>query len=251
MRHAYWAVVLTAVCGLAFAESNVDAGAAHGWAENAGWFDAYGNGTDGVRVSGRILSGFAWFENVGWLNFGDGSPLTPPSYSNGSADDFGVNHDGAGRLSGYAWGENIGWVLFDSSGAGGSQVTVTPGGAISGYAWSENLGWINVATDYGVLLADTDEDGIADAFETGTEVYVSPYDTGSDPNEADSDDDGLSDGEEIMLHGTDPLDADSDDDTYLDGEEIDAGSDPTDPDSVPADVPVLSVPSFVETSLKK
>ena len=49
-----------------------------------------------------------------------------------------------------------------------------------------------------------------DSVETNTGVYVSPTDTGTDPN-----------------------DADSDDDTYSDGAEVDAGTDPNDPLSYP------------------
>ena len=40
---------------------------------------------------------------------------------------------------------------------------------------------------------------------------------GTDPNDADSDDDGLGDGVEVMALDTDPLDADSDDDNLTDG----------------------------------
>lgn len=52
------------------------------------------------------------------------------------------------------------------------------------------------------------------------------------PNDGDSDDDGLSDGEEVITHNTDPLDADSDDDGLSDNEEINNHStDPLDADS--------------------
>lgn len=44
----------------------------------------------------------------------------------------------------------------------------------------------------------------------------------------DTDNDGLTDGEEAIL-GTDPNDSDSDDDTILDGDEVTNGSDPLDP----------------------
>ena len=37
---------------------------------------------------------------------------------------------------------------------------------------------------------------------------------GTDPNDSDSDDDGLSDGDEQGVHFTDPLDTDSDDDGF-------------------------------------
>jgi hypothetical protein len=74
---------------------------------------------------------------------------------------------------------------------------------------------------------DSDADGLPDAFETGTGTYFSPDDTGSYPNKKDSDDDGLSDGDEVNLYGTDPNDVDSDDDGYYDGAEVAAGSNPT------------------------
>lgn len=64
---------------------------------------------------------------------------------------------------------------------------------------------------------DDDGDGLADAVETLTGVFVSPTDT-----------------------GTDPLDPDTDRDGYLDGEEVAAGSDPNTAVSLPPrSVPLL------------
>ena len=76
------------------------------------------------------------------------------------------------------------------------------------------------------ISADSDGDGLPDAFETGTGTYFSPDDTGTDPHNPDSDGDGLSDGDEVNIHGTSPTDWDSDDDGYFDKAEVDAGSDP-------------------------
>ena len=50
-------------------------------------------------------------------------------------------------------------------------------------------------------------------------------------NDADFDGDGLSDADEIFVHGTDPRDADTDCDGLSDGAEIRGGGDPSDPDS--------------------
>ncbi|MEM7248232.1 MAG: DUF11 domain-containing protein, partial [Acidobacteriota bacterium] len=61
-------------------------------------------------------------------------------------------------------------------------------------------------------IADTDGDGLDD----GQEVLVES----TDPFDRDSDDDGLSDGEEVTTTTTDPLDADSDDDGLQDGTEL-------------------------------
>ena len=69
---------------------------------------------------------------------------------------------------------------------------------------------------------DSDDDGLTD----GEEIAL-----GTDPFDPDTDDDGLTDGEEVEIHGTDPLDPDTDDDGLNDGDEIALGTDPFDPDS--------------------
>jgi hypothetical protein len=51
---------------------------------------------------------------------------------------------------------------------------------------------------------DTDDDGLSDGAEVNTHS--------TDPNDADSDNDGLDDGPEVNTHNTNPNDADSDDD---------------------------------------
>ena len=69
--------------------------------------------------------------------------------------------------------------------------------------------------------ADTDDDGLDD----GDEVSVH----GTDPGEPDSDFDGLSDFQELNIWLTDPNDPDTDGDPYSDGEEVAYGSNPLDP----------------------
>ncbi|NNM29938.1 MAG: hypothetical protein HKO57_10470, partial [Akkermansiaceae bacterium] len=115
------------------------------------------------------------------------------------------------------------------------------------------------------LVIDTDGDGIPDAFEiehSGTATGLNPgddlenggsgdgltnlqeYENGTDPNNPDSDGDGLEDGPEVAGAGsrppTDPTDNDTDGDTLEDGWEsntgvwvsgTDTGTDPTDQDS--------------------
>jgi hypothetical protein len=103
---------------------------------------------------------------------------------------------------------------------------------------------------------DSDGDGLTDAYETNV--------SGTDPNNPDSDGDGLTDGEEVNDYHTDPTNPDTDGDNLPDGleadlcfgaptacrstdptlkdsdkdgfnddVEIDAGADPTDPNSKP------------------
>ena len=57
-----------------------------------------------------------------------------------------------------------------------------------------------------VCDVDDDGDGLVDSVETDTETYVSSTDTGSDPRDADSDDDSYGDGFEVTA-GSDPNDA--------------------------------------------
>jgi len=70
---------------------------------------------------------------------------------------------------------------------------------------------------------DTDADGLTD----WDEVNVH----GTDPLDADTDDDGLTDGDEVNVHGTDPLDPDPDGDGRNDGQEIADGTNPFHPDN--------------------
>ncbi|MDX1507019.1 MAG: S8 family serine peptidase [Woeseiaceae bacterium] len=75
--------------------------------------------------------------------------------------------------------------------------------------------------------ADTDDDGLSDGEEVSSTLTV--------PNDPDSDDDGLTDGDEINAYGTDPLNADSDGDGVSDGDEVSIyGTNPTDPLSKPS-----------------
>ncbi|MEK7681160.1 MAG: hypothetical protein AAB348_03915 [Patescibacteria group bacterium] len=64
---------------------------------------------------------------------------------------------------------------------------------------------------------DVDKDGLDDAREK---------EAGTDPNVADTDADGLNDGDELIIWRTDPINPDSDGDTYLDGKEVKNGYNP-------------------------
>ena len=85
---------------------------------------------------------------------------------------------------------------------------------------------ITYAEVAGVL--DSDGDGLKDAQEDkNLDAVVNGGET--DPQDADSDNDGLKDGAEVNTYKTNPLDADSDNDGLTDKDEITAGTDPKDP----------------------
>ena len=56
------------------------------------------------------------------------------------------------------------------------------------------------------LDPDDDNDGLEDAVETNTGLFLSASDTGTDPLDDDSDDDGILDGDEVLT-GSDPNDS--------------------------------------------
>ena len=95
--------------------------------------------------------------------------------------------------------------------------------------------------------ADTDGDGLRDGVENNGDNYVDSDQTGTDPLDPDSDGDGLSDGVEVPgAHvgiddpGTNPNLADTDSDGTDDRVEIVKGSDPTDAGSLaPSGFPIL------------
>ncbi|MBI5728949.1 MAG: hypothetical protein HY983_01740 [Candidatus Magasanikbacteria bacterium] len=64
---------------------------------------------------------------------------------------------------------------------------------------------------------DTDKDGLDDAREK---------ELGTNPNNPDTDGDGLSDGDEVLIWKTNPLNPDTDGDGYPDGEEVKNGYNP-------------------------
>jgi len=74
-----------------------------------------------------------------------------------------------------------------------------------------------------IIYIDSDGDGLSDDDENSR---------GTDPNDPDSDNDGLDDGEEVNEYGTNPLDEDTDDDALNDGEEVnDYRTNPLDEDT--------------------
>jgi serine/threonine protein kinase len=81
----------------------------------------------------------------------------------------------------------------------------------------------NIATQTAVAAADDDGDRLSNAREA---------ELGTEPNNADTDGDGLTDGDEVLAWGTDPKKRDTDGDTLSDGQEVnDTGTDPLNVDT--------------------
>jgi len=153
-----------------FAASTISPTNNFAYGANIGWMDWRGDaGTNGVVIGEFVVSGHIYAANVGWINLGSGSPTNGIQYTNNSANDFGVNHLGDGRLRGFGYGANIGWVNFEPT--GDPRINLLTG-IFSGYACSTNCGWISLSnaqafikTDFCVAGTDTDDEGIADAWE--------------------------------------------------------------------------------------
>ena len=81
---------------------------------------------------------------------------------------------------------------------------------------------------------DTDDNGINDADDDSDNDGLSnkeEIELGTDPRNADTDGDGLSDYDELNKYNTDLLKADSDGDTLNDGDELAIGLDPNNPET--------------------
>lgn len=92
---------------------------------------------------------------------------------------------------------------------------------ISASANDGKIVWYEQTNFANPLDADSDDDGLSDGFEAGA---------GLDPLLADTDGDGLADGAEVNSYSTNPLAMDSDGDGLRDGFEIESGYGVLDPD---------------------
>jgi hypothetical protein len=190
-----------------------------------------------------------------WTEGGEGNISSDPQFSAGRANFHLVSSSPCIDAGGYVEG-----LSDDFEGdARGYDGTSEPRGDGCDY----DIG----ADEYVPSTADSDADGLVDAVETDTGVYVDQTDTGTDPNNPDTDGDGMPDGWEVgnslnpladdssldadgdglsnldeHLRGTDPLVADTDGDGYTDGIEVAQGYDPLDPTSHPVPIPPPTTP---------
>ena len=88
-------------------------------------------------------------------------------------------------------------------------------------------GWLQLCNATNPFVADTDDDGLSDGEEFNYPLQsLNPSDESwPDPLVGDTDDDGLSDGDEASL-SSNPLDPDTDDDGLFDGVEVALGTSP-------------------------
>lgn len=185
------------------AATSINATNKFAYGANIGWIDWRGDTNSGAVIGEYVCSGYIYSANVGWIHLGSNAPANGIQYQNNSATDYGVNQDGLGNLRGFAYGANIGWINFESSGAPRVDLKT---GKLSGYAYSANCGWISLSNAFAVVQtdailagADSDGDGLADAWERSHfgGLAANPGD--------DSDGDGMSNKQEYLA-GTNPND---------------------------------------------
>ena len=198
-------LALLMVGSSACADTTISPAHRYAYGANAGWIDARADVVNGAVVGQAYCVGYLWGANVGWIGLGNG-PTNGWRYSNTSATDWGVNHDGAGNLSGYAYGANIGWINFEQT--YGQPKIDQRTGDFSGYVWGANVGWISLANAQAFVRTETlapgpdsDGDGIPDAWELAQTGSITNLAAGG----ADRDDDGVPDVDEYAAD-TNPLD---------------------------------------------
>jgi hypothetical protein len=126
------------------ADTTIDPTNRYAFGANVSWLDWLGDTNHGVVIGSQVCSGHVFSPNLGWINFGNGSPTNGLQYQNLSANDFGVNVDGSGNLRGFAYGANIGWINFETNGA--AKVDLASG-KLGGFAFSATCGWISLSNE--------------------------------------------------------------------------------------------------------
>ena len=134
-------------------------------------------------------------------------------------DGFPKNYSYQWYFNNFAIPENFGGTASSytidgiQSNEGDWEVVVTNDAGASSHSFSVNI------------VEDSDSDGIYNYKETDTGIYLSPNDTGTDPNNEDTDGDTILDGTEVT-NGTNPNLADTDSDGLNDYLEVVYGADP-------------------------
>jgi len=118
---------------MVFASTTDGTVSGYAWSDQIGWIN-FGTTNGNVHITDSLVTGYAWNENTGRINL---APTTS-----------GVANNSEGTLSGYAFAEGTGWINF-------SGVTVNSSGVFSGTATGDNNVTIyfscnncNVSTDW-------------------------------------------------------------------------------------------------------
>lgn len=121
-----------------------------------------------INESSGDVSGYAWSDGIGWIDFNAVTYNPGTGALTGNADivklttgglDGNLSMSGdctpacggyavvvqkpSNRFTGYAWSDGIGWVYFESA---FSEVTQDPSQtpSVGGWAWNDNVGWISM-----------------------------------------------------------------------------------------------------------
>jgi len=143
------------------------------------------------------------------------NPLDPDTDSDARTDDLEVNgNDENFTINGNSFTENV---KTNPRLADGDQDGIPDGDELNGYTITVNINGasINRSRNSHPNIFDTDGDGLND----GEEIDLANGFM-TDPSEADSDFDTLTDRAEIDFYTTSPLDDDTDNDTLEDGDEV-------------------------------
>lgn len=115
----------------------------------------------------RTISGYAWSEDVGWIQF---------TAEQGRTSGVFVNY-ATGKIEGSAYVINTGYLIsFDGYNSNAKVDTNT--GAFSGFVWSENLGWIDFGDREVFIRIPYDSrreeiEGEATVLNTSNKIYFS------------------------------------------------------------------------------
>ena len=194
---------------------------------------------------------------------GGTNPLSTDTDGDGLSDDAEIDSVGTSPVQADSDNNGVSDAQEDPDGDGLNNLQEVVAGTdpnksdTDGDGLSDKVEMTSTNTD--PLQADTDGNGTGDGeedFDGDGVINRDEVTTGTNPYAADSDNDGLSDGAEVNLTGTNPLDSDSDSDrtpddesgngvldpeedldgdSYSNLEEVDYGSDPNDPNSIPAE----------------
>lgn len=177
-----------------------------------------------VLAAGLACGTLDWAGSYRYTAAG-GSPVTDLTLS-GTEPNLTIDHYGISiaspaceaHVSGCAALVNT---TFGSFSATGCTLVTSPPGCLAGAPATINVSGTSVTNSAGLVTSirlsdpklnpsavvvgrvtacdtDTDGDRLNDCAETNTGIYVSPTDTGTDPFDADTDGDGLLDGDEVL-----------------------------------------------------